>query len=486
MNAQEFRHKVMGCWLGKAVGGTLGQPYEGTAGPLNLSFYDPVPTDMIPNDDLDLQVLWAYILDKMERPVVDRDVFAQAWLDHVAFPWDEYGLAIRNLRNGIKPPYSGSYDNWFVDGLGAAIRSELWACLAPGNPELAAKYAYEDACVDHAGDGIYAEVFLAAMESAAFVERDMDKLLDAGLKAIPADSRLAAAIVDARNWCGETSDWKQVWTKIMDKYGCDNFTDVVMNVPFMVLALVLGKGDFSRSICLAVNCAMDADCTGATVGAILGIMNPDGIEEKWLKPIGRKLVINDGITGIYPPSTLDAFTDQVIALKDRVTLRTAATAPAPDLSRYALKAEGGLSRGWLKLDDRKYPAVMPEVTEKLSFPGSNGSIPASKVPVNSIYLMKFGFELENDQKVRIMANSASNLRVWVDGELLFGREGGRLAPSFHRVPINQFGDVKLAAGKHELMLGIAPMGDEKELAWTIGIGNPVDNQWLPFALTGKR
>ena len=57
MNNIEFRKKVIGCWLGKAAGGTLGQPYEGTEGPLSLSFYDPVPTDMIPNDDLDLQVL---------------------------------------------------------------------------------------------------------------------------------------------------------------------------------------------------------------------------------------------------------------------------------------------------------------------------------------------------------------------------------------------------------------------------------------------
>ena len=163
------------------MGGTLGMPFEGQDGPLNISFYDPVPTEMIANDDLDLQVLWACILDEMGRPYVDRNVLGQAWLDHVEFPWDEYGVAIRNLRLGIKPPLTGSYDNCFTNGMGAAIRSELWACLAPGNPELAAKYAYEDACVDHADEGIWAPVFLAALESQAFVEEDPDTLLDMGL-----------------------------------------------------------------------------------------------------------------------------------------------------------------------------------------------------------------------------------------------------------------------------------------------------------------
>ena len=119
-----YREKVLGCWLGKAVGGTLGQPYEGCNGPLDLSYYNPVPEGMIPNDDLDLQVLWACVLDGMAEPLIDRDVFSAAWLKNVNFPWDEYGIAIRNLRNGIKAPHSGNYGNWFKDGLGAAIRSE--------------------------------------------------------------------------------------------------------------------------------------------------------------------------------------------------------------------------------------------------------------------------------------------------------------------------------------------------------------------------
>lgn len=38
---------------------------------------------MIPSDDLDLQVVWACVSDKMENPVVGHDVFADAWLNNV-------------------------------------------------------------------------------------------------------------------------------------------------------------------------------------------------------------------------------------------------------------------------------------------------------------------------------------------------------------------------------------------------------------------
>ena len=118
----DYRARVMGCWLGKAVGGTLGMPFEGQDGPLDISFYTPIPTEMLPNDDLDLQVLWACVLDREDPVRVDRGILARAWRENCGFPWDEYGVAKRNLAEGIAPPLSGSFDNWFTRGMGAASR----------------------------------------------------------------------------------------------------------------------------------------------------------------------------------------------------------------------------------------------------------------------------------------------------------------------------------------------------------------------------
>ena len=75
----DYRRRVMGCWLGKAVGATLGMPYEGNDGPLGLTFYNPVPTTMLSNDDLELQIAWACVLDRLgDNPVVDRHILGQA------------------------------------------------------------------------------------------------------------------------------------------------------------------------------------------------------------------------------------------------------------------------------------------------------------------------------------------------------------------------------------------------------------------------
>lgn len=309
----EYRAKALGCWLGKAVGGTLGGPYEGHDGSLALSFYDPVPTEMLPNDDLDLQVVWLQSLRRFGLPM-HRRMLAEAWLRHIRLWPDEYGIACRNLEAGLCPPASGAFDNPFVAGMGAAIRTEIWACLAPGDPHLAAKLAREDACVDHDGEGIYAAVFLAALQSLAFLETDTTTLLDAAIAFIPTDCRVALAIQDTREWWAQTGDWRVIRERILQNHANENFTDVAPNLAFTVLGWLAGKGDFGQAICIAVNCGLDTDCTGATLGALLGILDPQAIGDEWLRPIGRELVLSPGMVGMSAPSTLDDFTDEIAAL----------------------------------------------------------------------------------------------------------------------------------------------------------------------------
>ncbi|MFR0953925.1 MAG: ADP-ribosylglycohydrolase family protein [Lachnospiraceae bacterium] len=88
----------------------------------------------------------------------------------------------------------GDVDNTYKNSNGCWIRSELWACLAPGHPEIATRYAFEDAIVDHANEGMYGEIFTSALQSAAFAESDREKLIDIGLSYIPEDCAVARAI----------------------------------------------------------------------------------------------------------------------------------------------------------------------------------------------------------------------------------------------------------------------------------------------------
>ena len=66
MNEELYQQKLMACWHGKNIGGTLGGPYEGFPQINHLTFYDPVPQEAMPNDDLELQAMYDYF-DRIMR-----------------------------------------------------------------------------------------------------------------------------------------------------------------------------------------------------------------------------------------------------------------------------------------------------------------------------------------------------------------------------------------------------------------------------------
>lgn len=316
IDISDYRHRVMGCWLGKAIGGTLGMPYEGKLKSFNLSYYEPVPTRAMPNDDLDLQVLWLKMVERF-GPHLGCLQLARGWSDHYDFPCDEYATTLANFDRGIQPPASGHVGNYCGDCMGSPIRSEIWAALAPGDPELACKLALEDAILDHDGEGIWGELFLAALESAGFVISDPEKLIELGLSAIPADCRLARSVRKTLQWFETDRDWRTVRERILAEFGRDNWTDAPLNLTFVILGWLAGR-DFGEQICTAVNCGYDADCTGATLGAILGILNPDSIPEIWKKPISRDLVVLPEIKNLNCPKTIDELTDLTVKMAERM------------------------------------------------------------------------------------------------------------------------------------------------------------------------
>ena len=167
---------------------------------------------------------------------------------------------------------SGYFNNWFRDCMGSPIRSEIWACLAPGAPELAARYAYEDAIVDHAGgESVWGEMFNAALQSAAFVQSDPQVLLDIALSYIPNTSLTAKAVQTARDAHRDGVDWKTARRRVLEATPHYNSQFSPINLGFQTIGWLYGK-DFGDTLCTTVNCGYDTDCTGATVGALLGIL----------------------------------------------------------------------------------------------------------------------------------------------------------------------------------------------------------------------
>lgn len=310
--SSEFRDKVYGGWAGKNIGGTLGGPLEGRKELMNYDFYPKLPDGPLANDDLDLQLVWLHALETY-GPRLGAVELADEWKEHVFFPYDEYGFALTNMRKGLRPPVSGWFDNPFVDCMGAPIRSEIWAMVCPGEPELAAYYAYQDAITDHAGgEGVWGEMFFAAVESAAFAASNRDELIEIGLTVIPEASRVAQAVRDTLAWYKQGLDWKACREKILERHGRSNFTDAPQNVAFTILGWLYGT-DFGDAICKAVNCGYDTDCTGATLGAILGILHGfEALPSRWKQPLGDRVVVSPAVRGFPAPATLAELTERTL------------------------------------------------------------------------------------------------------------------------------------------------------------------------------
>jgi ADP-ribosylglycohydrolase len=353
LNETEFRDKVYACWLGKSIGGTLGAPVEGRQETHRLSFYDPMPSGQTANDDLDLQLLWLKALEERGTRI-DARVLGEYWLSFVPVDWNEYGVGKTNMRDGFAPPISGQFRNerW-RDSNGAWIRSEVWACVAPGCPALAARYAFEDACVDHgAAEGTYAELFTAAIESAAFVESDRDRLLGIGLSYIPPDCAVAKSIRAAMDAKKQGLDLMAAREAVVKASESTGWFMAPQNVAFTMLGWLYGDGDFGKSICAAVNCGDDTDCTGATLGSLLGILGgTKGIPERWRAPIGEG-IRNVAIGNFQPPKTLSELTDRTVRMAKIVLLEQNASvriADAPtDLSGVSLTDEATAKALWTR------------------------------------------------------------------------------------------------------------------------------------------
>lgn len=348
MNEIEYRDRVLGCWLGKNIGGTIGAPFEWKRQVNNVTFYtEDLHGEAMPNDDLDIQLLWLCALE--ERGLnLDAHALAEYWCNYVTPHWAEYGMAKVNMRSGLPPPLSGWHCNHYRHSCGAYIRSEIWACIAPGQPEIAAHYAYEDAILDHGnGEGVYAEIFMAALESAAFLVSDLRELIRIGLSYIPTDCGVAAAVRTTLGCIDSGKDWRTTREEVLrlhrgampagwpvspedeakgfreSEHGIGY--DVPSNIAFTLAGLLYGGEDFGEVQCICVNMGEDTDCTAATAGSVWGIVHgAKAVPQKWIDPIGRKIktiCLNLGELGFFGnrlPQDVENLTERTITMARRL------------------------------------------------------------------------------------------------------------------------------------------------------------------------
>jgi ADP-ribosylglycohydrolase len=308
-----YLDKILGGWIGKSIGGTLGAAHEGFMMWMDLKWDELIPKKVPPNDDLDLQVLWLKVLEEKGLGFTGDDL-GRAWLKECWYPFNEYGNFRRNWRNGLKPPFTGRHDNAFFDtGMGCPIRSEIWGYVFPGRPERAAAAARLDGGLDHGEDSICAEELFAAMAADAFFIGDVRALFERHRHYLQAGLSVTRLVDIAVKAFDAGVGAKTAWERVLLKGGVPEPCDARPNVPFTILALLYGRNDLRATVHLAHRMGYDTDCTMATAGAFLGqIIGARGLPADLRRIVGDELVM--GIEYRRPEMTLSALARDTAAV----------------------------------------------------------------------------------------------------------------------------------------------------------------------------
>lgn len=358
-----FADRMEGAWLGRCIGCALGKPVEliGICAPKaerqftwrDIKHYltaispdewpirdyiprhSPVEQELtrlvgIPStreniafmetdDDIRYTVLGQIILANNGAAFTTENV-AEAWL--TTLPYQSVCTAETQAYRNLVTRYEihestgwqlgplpidwhwvATHLNPYREWIGAQIRVDSYGYAAPGNPALAADFAWRDARLSHVKNGLYGAMFCAAMIAAAFATNDVRKIIAAALGEIPATSRLHAEITDIVALCerhgNRFENHEAVFNGICERVGHYSNIHTNNNVAVCVAALLLSGGDFHQAITLSVMAGFDTDCNGATVGSVVGaIAGARNIPSHWSRRLNDTL--NSNIPGYHP------------------------------------------------------------------------------------------------------------------------------------------------------------------------------------------
>lgn len=316
----DYTERVYAGVLGKIIGVYLGRPFEGWTyerimaelGEITAYVHERQGVPLVVTDD-DISGTFTFLRalpNYGNDPDLTPAQIGQTWLNYIIegrtiLWWGGMGnstehTAYLRLKAGIMPPRSGSIGlntKVVAEQIGSQIFIDGWAMVSPGDPERAASFARRASSVSHDGEAVYGAQVVAAMEAQAFVETDINRLIDTGLSFIPRDSVIARMIADIREWHAREPDWRKTRSMIASTYGYDKYQGnchMVPNHALIIHSLLHGEDDFQTSLMIVNTSGWDTDCNSGNVGCILGIKNGLAAFEggsDWRGPVADRLYL---------------------------------------------------------------------------------------------------------------------------------------------------------------------------------------------------
>lgn len=321
LTTDQLRDKIMGGWAGQAIGVTFGGPYEFRFNGTYIQEYQPLTwydgylkQTMLRHpglyDDIYMDLTFIEVFERagLDAPV---DSFAQAFA-RAGYPlWHANQAARYNILNGIKAPASGHWtNNPHADDIDYQIESDFAGLMCPGMPNQASAISDKIGHIMNYGDGWYGGIYVGAMYALAFTSSDIDYVVTEALKTVPSHSTFRRCIEDVIRWHSQyPTDWRLTWFEIQQKWssetGCPEGVfaaldiDAKLNAAYIVLGLLYGRGDFTRTLEITTRAGQDADCNPSSAAGILGaLLGYSNIPAHWKMGLKEAESINFKYTNL--------------------------------------------------------------------------------------------------------------------------------------------------------------------------------------------
>ncbi len=291
---------------GAMVGWTLGKQCRSRSAFSPVSFYNPIPLKMHPSDAIESWLVWSWHLKIGRRP----EELGSSLFGNWNYQEDESGFGLANIGRGLGAPLSGSFSNPLSNGSRAIGRVAFWGIVFRGKPDVAARHAFFDASIDHAGDGVWIPVACAYALATIKTGDGIKRFVDAFVYALPRESKLRSAVPLIVRGLAQVDGNRKLCDSFAESLGLADPLSAPLTGAWIIAGMVSGDGQFDRSVCECAAFGGAADHSTLVVGAASAILGGQ-VPDRWLTPLGDHFEYGNGLVLTDRPTDLDGFIAKV-------------------------------------------------------------------------------------------------------------------------------------------------------------------------------
>jgi ADP-ribosylglycohydrolase len=248
------------------------------------------------DDDTDIEFIILHAVEKYGLDLTYPEI-TEMWKKHINRRiWVANHTARSLMDQGFVAPETGRKENnrnWFQ--IDPQLVNEIWSAFYPGMIEKAGERALWGARITNDDWGTHPTIAYGVMISAAFFEKDVEKLVQLAIDAVPNEGPFAEGIRDVVKWHKENDNWRDTRQMIHDKYY--RYKNASYEAPVSVvsslnnglcgiMAILYGEGDFMKTVGIAVSAGYDCDNQAATCAGLIGVIQgtdclPAGLIEEF-------------------------------------------------------------------------------------------------------------------------------------------------------------------------------------------------------------